>query len=191
MAKEGQAQAINAETHQQMLDYLATTRHPARDTAIYLLTYRAGLRIGSVAGLALSDVVDQAGELRKVVVLRRAITKGSKTITAYINHPELQEALAKWIEERKNKPFEPLFFSQKGGAFSSNSLSQVMLKHYNNAGLDGYSSHSGRRGAISGWCKAGIDIVAVSKLAGHSSLNTTMRYVHHDQDELMNAIAGV
>ena len=64
MAKEGQAQAINAETHQQMLDYLANTRHPARDTAIYLLTYRAGLRIGSVAGLALSDVVDQAGELR-------------------------------------------------------------------------------------------------------------------------------
>lgn len=191
MANEGQAIAINQNAHQRMLDYLQDTRHPERDIAIYLLTYRAGMRIGSVAGLRLDDVVDSNGELKQVVVLRRNITKGGKTITAYINHPELQVALRNWLKSRENKGFAPLFFSQKGGAFSANSLSQVMLKHYNNAGLEGYSSHSGRRGAISAWCKAGIDIVAVSKLAGHSSLNTTMRYIHHDQDELMEAVAGI
>lgn len=191
MAKEGQAIAISAKTHQEMLNYLATTRHPARDKAIYLLTYRSAMRIGSVAGLLLSDVVDANGNLKQVVVLRRSITKGGKTITAYINHPELQEALKEWLEERKDKPFESLFYSQKGSAFSANSLSQVMLKHYKGAGLEGYSSHSGRRGGISSWCKAGIDIVAVSKLAGHSSVNTTMRYIHHDQDELMQAIANI
>ena len=84
-----------------------------------------------------------------------------------------------------------MFYSQKGTAFSANSLCQVMLKHYNNAGLEGYSSHSGRRGALSSWIKAGIDIVAVSKLAGHSSLNTTMRYIHHDQEEIMEAIEKI
>tara|TARA_E500000178_G_scaffold355287_1_gene427376 strand:+ start:2067 stop:2642 length:576 start_codon:yes stop_codon:yes gene_type:complete len=191
MAKEGQALAINDEAHQKMLAYLETTRHPVRDKAVYLLTYRAGMRIGSVAGLMLDDVIDAQGALRQVVILRKKITKGSKTITAYINHPELQEALQDWLKCRENKPYAPLFFSQKGGEFSANSLTQVMLKHYKKAGLEGYSSHSGRRGAISAWCKAGIDIVAVSKLAGHSSLNTTMRYIHHDQDELMQAVAGI
>ena len=191
MAKEGQSIAMNPQAHKQMLEHLKGTRHPERDTAIYLLTYRAGMRIGSVAGLTLADVVDARGELKQVVVLRRSITKGGKTITAYINHPELQAALLAWLKTRENKRFVPLFFSQKGSAFSANSLAQVMLKHYKNVGLEGYSSHSGRRGAISAWCKSGLDIVAVSKLAGHSSLNTTMRYIHHDQDELMQAVAGV
>lgn len=191
MAKEGQSVAMNTQAHRQMLEHLQGTRHPERDIAIYLLTYRAGMRIGSVAGLTMDDVVDARGELKQVVVLRRKITKGGKTITAYINHPELQAALRTWLKTRENKRFAPLFFSQKGSAFSPNSLSQVMLKHYTNAGLEGYSSHSGRRGAISAWCKSGLDIVAVSKLAGHSSLNTTMRYIHHDQDELMQAVAGV
>lgn len=191
MAKEGQALAICAKSHKKMLDYLATTRHPVRDTAIYLLTYRAGMRIGSVAGLLLSDLVDSQGELKQVVVLRRKITKGGKTITAYINHPELQVALKAWLAERASKPYPSVFYSQKGSAFSANSLSQVLLKHYTNAGLEGYSSHSGRRGCISSWCKAGIDIVAVSKLAGHTSVNTTMKYIHHDQDELMQAVANI
>ena len=191
MAKEGQALAIDQEAHKTMLEYLRQSRHPQRDLCIYLFTYRAGMRIGSVAGLKVSDVIDTSGEVKKVVVLRRSITKGGKTITAYINHPELQEALHAWLECRKGKPYEYLFYSQKGSAFSPNSMSQVMLKHYKGAGLEGYSSHSGRRGAISGWAKAGIDIVAVSKLAGHSSVNTTMRYIHHDQEELMEAVAGI
>lgn len=191
MAREGQALAINQDTHQVMQDYLRQSRHPLRDMCIYMLTYRAGMRIGSVAGLKVSDVIDTSGEVKKVVTLRKAITKGGKTITAYINHPELQAALHAWLEHRKGKPYEYLFYSQKGSAFSPNSLSQVMLKHYTAAGLEGYSSHSGRRGCISGWAKAGIDIVAVSKLAGHSSVNTTMRYIHHDQDELMEAVAGI
>ena len=191
MAKEGQAIAVNEKAHQAMLTHLENTRHSVRDKAIYLLTYRAGLRIGSVAGLLLSDVIESSGELRKVLILRKANNKSKKTISVYINHPELQEALKDWIKYRSDKKFTPLFYSQKGKAFSANSLCQVMLKHYNNAGLEGYSSHSGRRGALSSWIKAGIDIVAVSKLAGHSSLNTTMRYIHHDQEEIMDAIEKI
>lgn len=191
MANEGQAIAVNEKAHQAMLKHLENTRHSVRDKAIYLLTYRAGLRIGSVAGLLLSDVVEKGGEVRKVVILRKDNNKSRKTISVYINHPELQEALKDWVKYRSEKKFTPLFYSQKGTAFSANSLCQVMLKHYNNAGLEGYSSHSGRRGALSSWIKAGIDIVAVSKLAGHSSLNTTMRYIHHDQEEIMDAIEKI
>lgn len=191
MANEGQAIAVNEKAHQAMLEHLENTRHSVRDKAIYLLTYRAGLRIGSVAGLLLSDVIESGGEIRKVLILRKANNKSRKTISVYINHPELQEALKDWVKYRSDKKFTPLFYSQKGTAFSANSLCQVMLKHYNNAGLEGYSSHSGRRGALSSWIKAGIDIVAVSKLAGHSSLNTTMRYIHHDQEELMDAIEKI
>ncbi|OUU13639.1 MAG: hypothetical protein CBB97_25820 [Candidatus Endolissoclinum sp. TMED37] len=190
MKNEGQALAISDEQHLQMMDYLATTRYSARDTAIYAITRFAGCRIGTVAQLTLDDILDSEGRLRDVVILRSKITKGKKTITAYFNHPVLRESLEKYLETRHSKRIENVFVSQKGCAFSPNSLAQLMLRHYNRAGLEGCSSHSGRRTALSKLLKAGVDIVAVSKIAGHSSIATTQRYIHHDQDELLAAVAN-
>ncbi|MEC7159499.1 MAG: site-specific integrase, partial [Bacteroidota bacterium] len=150
----------------------------------------AGMRIGSVAQLLMSDLVNTDGTLKDVVILRSKITKGKKTITAYFNHPVLRESLEKYLETRHSKRIDNVFVSQKGCAFSPNSLAQLMLRHYNRAGLEGCSSHSGRRTALTKLLKAGVDIVAVSKIAGHSSIATTQRYIHHDQDELLAAVAN-
>jgi integrase/recombinase XerD len=73
-----------------MLKFLSNSRHSRRNTAIYLLTYRAGLRIGSVAGLRLNDVIDSSGKLKEVINLHSSIVKGGKNYAAYINHPELR-----------------------------------------------------------------------------------------------------
>lgn len=76
-----------------MLEYLSNSRHSARNTAIYLFSYRAGLRIGSVAGLRLDDVIDSySSKPKQVVTLHTSIVKGGKNYAAYINHPELQQA---------------------------------------------------------------------------------------------------
>ena len=189
MNNEGQAFAISDDMHDRMMDYLAGSRHSARDTAIYALTRFAGLRIGSVAQLTMNDILDSDGTLKKVVILRRNITKGGKTITAYFSHPVLRQSLENWLQIRGSRKIETVFYSQKGSQFSPNSLAQLMLKHYNRAGLEGCSSHSGRRTALTALLKAGIDIVAVSKIAGHSSIATTQRYIHHDQEELLAAMA--
>ncbi len=190
MNNEGQALALNEEQDQEMMEYLATTRHPVRDMAIFALTRYAGLRIGSVAKLEMNDILNADGSLKDVVILRRNITKGRKTISAYLSHPNLREALQNWLKTRRSARVDNVFVSQKGCAFSPNSLAQLMLRHYNRAGLEGCSSHSGRRTLLSHLLKNGLDIVAVSKIAGHSSINTTQRYIHHDQDELLNALAN-
>lgn len=191
MAKEGQAITLNRDDHATFMRYLSNTRHYKRDRAIYLLTYRAGMRIGSVAKLRLDDVVDASGKLKKVVILRKDITKGQKTVSAYINHPELIQALKDWIEYRKNNCRETLFYSQKGAPFTPNTLSRVMLHHYKGAGFDGSSSHSGRRSFATNCLKNGMDVVALSKVMSHSSINTTMRYIHHDENELLSLIESV
>lgn len=189
MANEGQAVALTEEQHKQFITYLGNTRHPERDKLAYLLTIRSGMRIGSVAGLEISDVLDSEGSPKQVVVLRRKITKGQKTLTAYLSHPELQEALSSYLKIRPKYKSEALLLSQKGGGFSAHSLSEVMANHYKKAGIDGASSHSGRRTAITNWIKGGGDLVAVSKLAGHSSIMTTQRYVHHNQEELLKLVS--
>jgi len=84
MANEGQAITLNRRNHELFQAYLKDTRHSQRDRAIYLLTYRAGMRIGSVAKLRLDDVLDASGKVKKVVILRKEITKGKKTVSAIL-----------------------------------------------------------------------------------------------------------
>ena len=189
MNNEGQAQAISDQNHQIFMDYLATTRHSARDEAIYLLTMKAGMRIGEVATLALDDLLNADGSIKQVVVLRGKNTKSSRSRAAYLSHADLRHSLEKYLKQRPGSTKKTVFVSQKGGSFSPNSLAQVMLKHYNKAGLEGCSSHSGRRTMLTGLLKKGVDIVAVSKVAGHASIATTQRYIHHDQEELLAAVA--
>ena len=188
-AREGKAKALSSHEHHYFIEYLSKTRHSERDLAIYLVTCKAGLRIGTVAGLLLSDVLDESGKVKEVVILRKCITKGSKTITAFFSHPLLREALSAYLKVRRGRsPY--LFVNQKNQAFTPNSLSITMLRHYQKAGLDGASSHSGRRQYASALLKSGVDIVALSKLMGDSSITKTQLYVHHDDSELLKYVAN-
>jgi integrase/recombinase XerD len=188
MAREGQALALSSEHLRLFNDYIDGTKHYVRDKAIFLMTLRAGMRIGSVAQITLSDILDTSTKVKEVAILRKSITKGGKTITAYLSHPELREALNEWLKIRPKCKVDNLFVSQKRTAFSPNSMSQLMLKHYQRAGIEGASSHSGRISFCTALLKNKVDIVAVSKVMGHSSVLTTQRYVHHDQIELSNVV---
>ena len=149
------------------------------------------MRIGTVAQLTLNDIIDTSGKVKKVVILRKSITKGKKTVSAYLSHPELREALKEYIVDRRNNIRATFFYSQKGGALTPNTLSRLMYNHYKKAGFEGSSSHQGRRAFASNCLKAGMDIVALSKVMSHSSINTTMAYIYHDESELLGLIEKV
>jgi len=191
MAHQGKASVLNAQEHSRFLQYLATTRQPAQNKAIYLLGYRAGLRVGSIAGLKLNDIIDSSGNLKEVVELRRDIVKNRKNYAAYITHPELREALLSYLAERPETEVENLFVSQKDTAFSANTLSHKILKLYRDAGFDGASSHSGRRSFATNCIRAGVDIVSLKTLMNHASIQQTAEYVATNEEALKKAVMGV
>jgi len=191
MAKQGKASILNPQQHQEFLAYLATSRQPAQNKAIYLLGYRAGMRIGSIAGLRLNDVLDASGNLREVVELRRDIVKGRRNYAAYLSHPELREALADYLAERPETAVDALFVSQKNTAFSANSLAQKMFKLFREAGFDGSSSHSMRRSFATNCIRAGVDIVSLKTLMNHSNIQQTSEYVATNDEMLKKAVCLV
>jgi len=191
MAKQGKASVLNSQQHQQFLAYLATTRQAAQNKAIYLLGYRAGMRIGSIAGLRLNDILDTSGNLKEVVELRRDIVKGRRNYAVYLTHPELRECLLTYLGERPDSQVPNLFVSQKDTAFSANSLTHKMLKLYRDAGFDGASSHSGRRSFATNCIRAGVDIVSLKTLMNHSNIQQTSEYVATNDEMLKKAVMGV
>ena len=125
--------------------------------------------------------------MREQLRLRAEITKGGHARTVFLNDKlrlEIERHRAEWPEERKTG--EPLLLTQKQTAFSPNTLCQLMGQLYRQAGLDGATSHSGRRWFITRLAHSGVSPKVIMTLAGHRNLTTTQRYIDV-RDEMMKA----
>ena len=77
-----QAKTLNERELQRLLDFVKTTKNPARNRAILLLTHLAGMRIGEVAAVRVCDVLASDGTVREEINLTAAQTKGSRSRSA-------------------------------------------------------------------------------------------------------------
>ena len=194
MSIQGKARILNSAEHKQFLQFLSNTRHPVRNVAIYLLSVRAGLRVQSLAGILLDDVIEASAKptIKEVLNLHSSIVKGGRNYAIYLTHPELRDALTNYISERPTNTQVPnLFINQQGSGFSANSLAHTLLRLYRRAGFDNGSSHSGRRTYATNLLLAGVDIVAVKTLMNHANIATTAEYITHNDEYLKKVVMNV
>ena len=183
-----QAKTLNERELQRLLDFVKTTKSAARNRAIILLTHLAGMRIGEVAAVRVCDVVASDGTVRDEINLTAAQTKGNRSRSVLLNE-RVQGELAAYIRTvRVRDPKQALFNTQRSAAFTANSLTQVVNGIYRNAGFDGASSHSGRRGFLTNLAEKGVSVRVMMALAGHANMATTQRYIDLRPGVLRNAV---
>ena len=73
-----QAKMVSPTQERAILGYLATTRYPARDRVLFLLSMKAGLRAKEIASLTWSMVTDAEGQVGNTLHLEDCATKGQK-----------------------------------------------------------------------------------------------------------------
>ena len=183
-----QAKTLTAQEMRQALGQAAMSRHAQRDKAMLLLTHLSGMRVGEVAALRVGDVLDAAGNVRNELRLQAHQTKGRVGRTVFVSE-RLQKELAQYARTLQRKDAaEPFFSTQKRTGFSANSLTQHFLLLYKRAGLEGASSHSGRRTFITSLASQGVSVRVLAALAGHASIQTTQRYIDVNDNMLRNAV---
>ena len=183
-----QAKTLNERELQRLLDFVKTTKSAARNRAIILLTHLAGMRIGEVAAVRVCDVVASDGTVRDEINLSAAQTKGNRSRSVLLNE-RVQGELAAYIRTvRVRDAKQALFNTQRSAAFTANSLTQVVNGIYQNAGFDGASSHSGRRGFLTNLAEKGVSVRVMMALAGHANMATTQRYIDLRPGVLRNAV---
>jgi integrase len=148
-----------------------------------LLAAKAGLRAGEIANLTWDMVLDPTGEIGTVIELRDAAAKnGSGRLIPL--HPDLRPVLA--IYRSLSTGMGPLIRSERGGGMTPLSIVVWFNRAFRHIGLNGCSSHSGRRTFITRAArlvhKAGGSLRDVQLLAGHRSIQTTQRYIDGDTD---------
>lgn len=158
----------------------ATSNAPASDEVKFLLSVYAGLRVAEIAGLTLADVVDADDRIGRHIIIGRHSAKGGKQRVIPM-HPKIRDAL---IRFRKAHPgISYLAFSSRWGARRQNvaSVKNWFLLLYQQVGLQGCSSHSGRRTFITRLARKanlhGHSLRDVQLLAGHARLDTTAAYI--------------
>ena len=185
-----QAKTLTAHELRRVLDYVATRQHAARNRAMLLATHYAGMRVGEVAALKFSDVVDNAGALKNEIRLTAEQTKGSEARVVYVGE-KLQKELARYLAAYKPRNLDDkLFYTQKRmkTGFNANTLCQHFHHLYRKAGLDGASSHSGRRTFITNLASKGVSVRVLMSLAGHADISTTQKYIDVNDNQLRAAV---
>jgi integrase/recombinase XerD len=150
-----QAKTLSKDELERVLDHIDCNRYALRNRAMMQLTHLAGLRIGEVACLRWSDVIDHAGKVKEEIRLLPAMTKGRHARTVFVSLKLREELQAHADSARCIDRSYPFFASQKSikSGFSANSLAQTFALIYDAAGVEGASSHSGRRSFFknAGW----------------------------------------
>ena len=185
-----QAKTLSNENVHDLLVYASCTRQPIRNRVVVLLSVKAGLRAGEIAKLTWQMLLDAGGDVGAALELRDAIVKYGNGRLIPI-HADLRHA---FLELRQHSDgVGPVIRSERGGAMCPVSIVRWFAIAYKAVGLDGCSSHSGRRTFVTRAARlvhrAGGSLRDVQLLAGHRSIQTTQRYIDGDSDAQRKLVA--
>ena len=186
-----QAKTLTTAEIERLLTHINTRKYAARNRSMMLLTHWAGLRIGEVACLRWSDVMNLDGTVKDEIRLLPDMTKGRHARTVFVSVKLKAELQAYALQAKCVDRSYPFFASQKSirAGFNANSLAQTFALLYEGAGLEGASSHSGRRTFLTNLANKGTAIHILKTLAGHrSSISTTAAYLYSSPNLLKAAV---
>jgi integrase/recombinase XerC len=153
----------------------------ARDLAVLLLLYGAGLRISEALGLTLANAPVPGREALRIT------GKGGKERLVPIL-PAIQQAVVRYLELC---PFtlekdEPIFRGSKGGPLSPRIIQLLMERLRGALGLpETATPHALRHSFATHLLSAGADLRQIQELLGHASLSTTQVYTEVDRERLL------
>ncbi|MUT68808.1 tyrosine-type recombinase/integrase [Paenibacillus sp. NEAU-GSW1] len=164
----------------------------SRNVAIVLLMAYAGLRVGEVHRMNISDLrpdgaIHILGKGRKwrVIPLPNAI------------HEVLRKALEERLTSRQGKD-QPFFVSQFGRRLSIRMIQTVADRTIEQLKLERpaladkpLSSHKLRHSFATMQIRSGTDIRTLQELLGHASIETTQIYTHIDNKQLQTAMDNI
>ncbi len=145
-----------------------------RDLALIAILRGGGIRRTEAVNLELKDLNLNTGALE----IREGKRKSYRMV--YLPSAAL-ELVSEWLAIRGLEPGPLLCPVRKGGKLelrpmSADAVLKIVRRRGKQAGVDEFSPHDFRRTFCSDLLDAGIDIVTVQKLAGHSSPVTTAKY---------------
>ena len=185
-----QSKVLNKSQIEMVSTYLRSKRNGLRNQTIFLLSVKCGLRSKEISKLSWKEVCNSNGEVDNCISLTNRSSKGLSGRIIPL-HKDVRHNLIELLDNHKqfrsfdiNTSF--VVRTERSPFTTSQSIVNMFQKWYRTLGLVGCSSHSGRRTFITETSKkislCGGSLRDVQMMVGHSSLQTTQRYIESDSE---------
>ncbi len=182
--RHGKAAILTAQQITQLFDCLGSDRNRALfGCCLYL-----GCRISEACSLQTVDVYASGGEVRSQIQIRRGNTKGKIATRTIDTHPKLLELLSKhnpgsvWVFQSRSHYWRHL---------DPDSADWILRQACKKAGLEGVSTHSFRRTALTALSSSGVPLRVIQEVSGHCALNELQKYLEVSPEQVKSAIANL
>ena len=191
-----QSKTLNKTQIQMVRTFLRNQRNGLRDETIFLLSVKSGLRSKEISLLSWKMVSKSDETIDDFINLPNSSSKGNGGRIIPL-HKDIKENLKLMLEEHRklygfdqNKSF--IVRTERTPFTTSQTIVNMFQKWYGKLGLLGCSSHSGRRTFITEASKkislVGGSLRDIQMMVGHSSLQTTQRYIEGDSESQMKVV---
>ena len=191
-----QAKTLNKSQVEMVRGILKSKRNGLRNETIFLLSIKSGLRSKEISMLNWKMVSKSDGTIDDYINLTNSSSKGRSGRIIPL-HKDIKENLKMMLTQQKRKNgFDQnnnfVVRTERSLSTTSQAIVNMFQSWYKRFGLLGCSSHSGRRTFITETSKkislVGGSLRDIQMMVGHSSLQTTQRYIEADSQSQRSVI---
>ena len=160
-----------------------------RDRAIFAICLYTACRINECVTLRTTDVYYRKGIVRPEIILRKGNTKGKLATRCIPVIEDLRVMLLNYYPS----PRTWFFFPGRGrtGHIQADSASRILRRACNQVGIQGVSTHSFRRTALTLMSNEGIPLRIIQEISGHRSLEELQKYLEVKPEQVRGAVSAL
>lgn len=154
-----------------------------RDRALFGICLFTGCRVSEALALHTLDIKGET------LTFRKSTTKG-KLKTRVV---DIQPGLAQLLAEYQPVKSGALFPGMRGRTptLTRFMADKILKSACLRVGLEGVSTHSFRRTALTMMSSAGIPLRVIQEISGHGDLGTLQRYLEVSQEQKLHAVSVI
>ncbi len=182
--RHGRAKVLTQEEIQQVFQELKNER----DKTLFAVCLFTATRIRECCTLLTQDIYTAKGQVRPRLIIRKSNTKGKLATRSIPVIEDLRRLLADYYPLASS---EYLFPGRSNGHISEDSAARILRQACQQVGVEGVSTHSFRRTALTQMSNAGISLRVIQELSGHRNLEQLQRYLEVSDEQVLGAAASL
>ena len=180
VAGNGQGKVL---TPEELRRLFASGLKSPRDRALFGICLFTGCRVSEALGLQTTDI--KSG----TITFRKSTTKGKLKTRAV----DIPPGLAQFLTEYQPPIPGALFPGMRGVTerLTRFAADKILKDACKRVGLEGVSTHSFRRTALTQMHNAGIPLRHIQEISGHNDLGTLQRYLEVSPEQKRHAVSVI
>ena len=165
------------------------TLNPHRDRTLFAVCLYTACRINECVTLRIQDIFDSRKRVRPTLMIRKGNTKG-KLATRTI--PVIEDLRIRLNQFKPPTTRGYLFTGRHGkGHLKTNSADWILREACKRVGIEGVSTHSFRRTALTQMSNAGVPLRIIQEISGHRTLDELYKYLEVQPEQVVGAISNL